>query len=189
MSNRALSSVLAERAVRVSPLKGCRGGSIATLWQTSVSSVAVMSRIALCQIVENPSKWHVIAWPTVKCVPHLQVWGMLLSCQPYLRHSAACLWILLYGDKSHVLQEARLITQEEAPFSLANSTQHFSSRVTWFCTLLACWMCLKRLSLLIYTLLDTQCGFRVDCMVCFKDIPSWPHFSLTIASGFRNKVI
>ena len=31
MSNWALSLVLGERAVRVSPNKGCRGGSIATL--------------------------------------------------------------------------------------------------------------------------------------------------------------
>ena len=47
MSRRALGSVLAERCENDSPVRGCSGSSVATLWQISVSMVAVMSRISL----------------------------------------------------------------------------------------------------------------------------------------------
>ena len=46
MSTGAPSSMFAERAVILSPLRGWSGGSVVTLLQTSVKRVAVMSRIS-----------------------------------------------------------------------------------------------------------------------------------------------
>ena len=47
MSSRAPSSTLADAPVRVSPLIGCKCGSVETLWQTSDGRLAVRSRISL----------------------------------------------------------------------------------------------------------------------------------------------
>ena len=47
MSSRAPSSTLADAPVSVSPLIGCKCGSIETLWQTSDRRLAVRSHISL----------------------------------------------------------------------------------------------------------------------------------------------
>ena len=53
-SSRALSSVLALRVEKDSPLSGWRWGSMETSWQTSVSKLAKRSRTSLCRIMVNP---------------------------------------------------------------------------------------------------------------------------------------
>ncbi len=94
-----------------------RGGSVATLWHTSVSSEAVMSRISLWRIVGKPPMWQIIAWSTEKFAPQLHLLGMLLSCQLYLRRRASlksplCNW-------KPCVPMGRTDSHDEAPFSLA----------------------------------------------------------------------
>ena len=61
MSKRAPSSLFAERGLSSSPDSDCKGGSVATLWHTSVNREAVMSRISLCRIVGKPPVWQIMA--------------------------------------------------------------------------------------------------------------------------------
>ena len=61
MSRRASSVVMAVRWVMDSPLRGCNRGSVATLWHTSDSSEAVISRNSLCLIVGKPPIGQIIA--------------------------------------------------------------------------------------------------------------------------------
>ena len=61
MSKRAPSSLLAERGLSSSPDSDCKGGSVVTLWHTSVNREAVMSRISLCWIVGKPPVWQIMA--------------------------------------------------------------------------------------------------------------------------------
>ena len=53
--------MLAERWTNDSLVRGWRSGSVATLWQISVSRVAVMSRISLWRIVGMPPMWQIMA--------------------------------------------------------------------------------------------------------------------------------
>ena len=52
-------NMLAVRWLRISPDRGCNGGSVATLWHTSVKREAVMSRISLCLTVGKPPVWQI----------------------------------------------------------------------------------------------------------------------------------
>ena len=57
MSRQASSVVMAAQCVMDSPLRGCSRGSVATLWHTSDSSEAVISRNSLC----NSLKCQILA--------------------------------------------------------------------------------------------------------------------------------
>ena len=74
----------------VSPVKGSRGGSLSTSWHTSLSQLAVMSRMSLCLKMGKPPCRQIIAWSVEKGVPHIQCCGVLFSCHPYrkLRNEA-----------------------------------------------------------------------------------------------------
>lgn len=65
ISRRALSSTVAERKGNHSSLRGCEGGSMATMWQSSARRDAVMSRNSLWWMVGNHPRcrpWHSLLW-------------------------------------------------------------------------------------------------------------------------------
>ena len=94
-----------------------------TLWHTSFSRLADMSRISLCLMVGKPPLWHIIAWSTVNEAPQIHEWGRLGSCHPYLKQRAslkAPLWRL-----NPWLVVGRTESHEEAPFSEAQSMRRW----------------------------------------------------------------
>ena len=54
MSDLALSSVMVVKCEKVSPLSGCKRGSMATPWHTSVITFAIKSRMRLCLLLGKP---------------------------------------------------------------------------------------------------------------------------------------
>ena len=61
MSNRAPSSLFADLRMSCSPERGWSGGSIPTLWHTSVRNPAVMSLSSLWRIDGNPPREQISA--------------------------------------------------------------------------------------------------------------------------------
>ena len=65
ISRRAPSSLFAVLSLSCSPERGWSGGSVATLWQTSVRKPAVMSLSSLWRIEGNPPRLHISECSTV----------------------------------------------------------------------------------------------------------------------------
>ena len=80
ISKQASLVLLADAREKVSEVTGCKDGSVATLWQISVSREAVRSWTSFCLIVGNLPKGNTIAWSTEKKVPHWQVLDVLKWC-------------------------------------------------------------------------------------------------------------
>ncbi len=72
MSSRAPSWLIEEAPESISPVRGCRGGSTLTSWQTLVSRLAVRSQISLCLSMGNPPFGQVKTWSMVKDFPQAQ---------------------------------------------------------------------------------------------------------------------
>ena len=62
-----------------------KGGSTATLWQTSFSQSAVKSQSSLWPRKDKPSCLHIIVWSTQKEELQTQWLGTSYNCQPNLR--------------------------------------------------------------------------------------------------------
>ena len=119
MSKRAPSSKFAVLCCISSPVSGCSSSSTHTLWQTSVSSEAVMSLMSLCLSVGRPPREQLKACSTVRFFPHTQWEGKCDSCQPYLRHNAslkAPLCTLKPCSTKGIIH-----SQPDVPFSLQKS--------------------------------------------------------------------
>ena len=117
ISSLAPSVLIEEALARTSPESGCRSGSTRTSWQTSVSIVAVTSRISLWRMIGKPPLGHERTCSTVKEEPHTQWRGMLDGNQPY-RSARASLNAPLCKQKPNSSM-GREVNQFEAPFSLA----------------------------------------------------------------------
>ena len=103
-SSWAPSSLLAVRKIRCSSLIGCRGGSVSTLWQTSLKSSAVMSRSSLWRIDGKPPWEQLRACSTENCLPQVHRRGKFDGCQPYLRQRASRKSTDSCATHSHILQ-------------------------------------------------------------------------------------
>ena len=114
-SNRAPSVTIAVAPLRASPVRGCRCGSMHTLWQTSDISLAVKSLTSLWRRVGNPPLGHERACCTEKGAPQAQWVGMLSGVQPYLS-AIASRKALLWREKPNS-PIGRDVSQLEAPFS------------------------------------------------------------------------
>ena len=88
-SSLAPSSLLAVRWIRCSSVIGCRGGSVPTLWQTSLKNSAVMSRSSLWRMEGKPPWGQLKACSTVNCLPQEHWRGRFEGYQPYLRQRAS----------------------------------------------------------------------------------------------------
>ena len=87
MSSLAPSSVVAEAPENVSPVMGCRCGSMHTSLQTSVIRLAMVSRISLCLIVGNPPFGQDRECSTVKCEPQAHCMGGSVGGLPAISES------------------------------------------------------------------------------------------------------
>ena len=85
ISSLAPSCELAVAPVRCSVVTACSSGSMRTSLHTSVSRLAVRSRISLCLIVGSPPLAHESAYSTVKLLPQSHLEGSLDGVQPYRR--------------------------------------------------------------------------------------------------------
>ena len=115
-SNWALSSMMAEQWDKDSPESGCRWGTVVTLWQTSVSSMAVMSLTSLGLTAGKPPVLQVRACSTLNGCPQLQWAGKFWSGQPYLRESLGCRWKQPCAERSHSHQWGVLLAKWRLPF-------------------------------------------------------------------------
>ena len=119
MSSLASSSRLLVPWSKLSPLSGCRGGSMEVLGHTSLRSTSVRSRTLLWRQMVYPPLWQHRAWSTDIDSPQAQWVGRLLTCQPYLKHRAS-LKSPLCSRKSNSSRGME-VTQLDAPFSSAHS--------------------------------------------------------------------
>ena len=74
-SRQASSPEMAVLDVSLSPVSGCRAGSISTLGQTSVSSFAVKSLMLLCRMEGSPPQGQLSAYSVEKVEPQTQCEG------------------------------------------------------------------------------------------------------------------
>ena len=100
-----------------------------TSWQTSVSIVAVTSRISLWRMIGKPPLGHERTCSTVNEEPHTQWRGMLEGNQPY-RSARASLNAPLCKQKPNSSM-GREVSQFEAPFSLASSMARLLEVERW----------------------------------------------------------
>ena len=70
-------------------VRGCRGGSTQTLWQTSDIRGAMKSRSSLCRIVGKPPVGQFMACSTVKLFEQAQVDDRPEGCHPYRKQIAS----------------------------------------------------------------------------------------------------
>ena len=119
MSSQAPSWRLAAAPIRVSFGTGCNPGSIHTLWQTSVSKVAVRLRISLCLIEGNPAQDK--ACSTENLLPQVQIDGISDGVQPYLR--AKALWKTPLWRAKPCSTRGKAVDQVNDPFSFNSSPQ------------------------------------------------------------------
>ena len=102
-----------------------------TLWQTSVSSVAVMSLTSLCLTAGKPPVLHVKACSTLNCCPQLQWDGELWTGQPYL--SARLSLNAAFGSTKPCSLMGSAVSQVDAPFSWKSSIERlmFAGSLPW----------------------------------------------------------
>ena len=115
MSRQAPSSLFADLCASLSPVTGCKQGSVPTPWHISVKNSAVISLISLCRIEGKPPQEQLKACSIVNFWSHTQREGSWSGCQPYLRHKAsrkAPLWRV--NPWSAI---GRVLSHVEAPFS------------------------------------------------------------------------
>ena len=92
--------------MRVSPVSGCKSGSIDTLGQVSLINCAVKSLISLCLRTGKPPRGQLRAWSTVKMLPQTHSAAKREGRHPY-RKQIASLKASLWRAK-HVQRLARL---------------------------------------------------------------------------------
>ena len=133
--------------------------------QTSVRSVAVMSRISLRQMVGKSPMWQIIAWSTVKFAPQLHIWGMLFGFHPYCSLGASLKSPLCRRNPCSL--SGRTDSHDDEPFSLARST--YASFGVW-CELGVDAIGLLALSqavFFLYHIFQGDCGGRIHHTVGF----------------------
>ena len=72
--------------------------------------------------------WQIMAWSMVNAAPQLQICGVFLSSQSYLRLTVS--WNYPLWRKNPWSGSGRAVNQDEDPFSTARSTQRFSCGVS-----------------------------------------------------------
>ena len=134
--------------MKVSPLRGCKGGSVATLWQTSDSSLAVMSLISLCLRITSL---------TGQCMVNREG-GTTYARLRSILYVPAIVKVECVPEFSFVQEEAMLFTigktisQEEDPFSFARAIFLFLSVERTLSSSLARQTSLRRFEFLIFLL-------------------------------------
>ena len=102
-----------------SPVRGCREGSVHTLWHTSDSMLAVRSLTSLCLWIVKPPFGQDSSCSTENWAPQAQWVGTPLSDHPYLSASASCSALLCNTNLCSL--RGTVVSQLEAPFSCASS--------------------------------------------------------------------